>query len=76
MKTMSEARHRFRAGEVIALGGHNAGEPARLGEILEVVGEEHHERYRVVWEDGHESILYPGHGARLHVRRTPVARNV
>jgi len=73
---MTDERHRFAAGDVIALGGHSAGEPARLGEIREVLGEPDHERYRVLWEDGRESVLYPGHGARLHVRRTPVARNV
>lgn len=34
--------------------------PPRHGEILEVVGtdEEHH--FRVRWEDGHESVFYPG----------------
>ena len=72
---MIEQQHQFVTGDVVSLGGHNAGEPARLGEILEVVGEPVHERYRVVWEDGHESLLYPGHGAHLHVRRTPAARD-
>ena len=71
---MTGERHRFAVGDVLSLGGQSAREPARLGEILEIVGESDHERYRVVWEDGRESILYPGHSARLHLRRTPLAQ--
>jgi hypothetical protein len=41
------------------------GEPARRGEILEVLGEPGHERYRVRWKDGHESIVYPDDGVSV-----------
>ena len=38
-----------------------------LGEILEIRGEQGHERYRVRWEDGHESIFHPADGeATIH----------
>jgi uncharacterized protein DUF1918 len=37
----------------------------RKGEILEVLGREGHERYRVRWEDGHESICYPADGVTV-----------
>ncbi len=47
--------------EVSAPGG---GSP-RQGRILEVLGSEHHEHYRVQWTDEHESIHYPSDGTRI-----------
>jgi hypothetical protein len=41
------------------------GEPARRGQITEVIGEEGHERYRVRWDDGHESIVFPADGVSV-----------
>jgi hypothetical protein len=38
------------------------GEPARRGQILELLGHEGHEHYRVRWDERHESILYPADG--------------
>jgi len=38
----------------------------RHGIIAEVVGRRGHERYRVRWLDGHESIHYPSDGTRIH----------
>ncbi|QEC48726.1 DUF1918 domain-containing protein [Baekduia soli] len=38
------------------------GEAARSAEILEVIGAPGHERYRVRWEDGHESVVFPADG--------------
>ena len=38
-----------------------------MGEILEIRGESGHERYRIRWEDGHESIFHPADGeATIH----------
>ena len=38
-----------------------------MGEILEIRGEPEHERYRIRWEDGHESIFHPADGeATIH----------
>ena len=36
--------------------------------VLEVIGKGDLEHYLVRWEDGHESIFYPGPDARVHGR--------
>lgn len=41
------------------------GEAPRSGEILEVLGRQGHERYRVCWEDGRESIVFPADGVSI-----------
>jgi len=46
-------------GDVIIVEGHHVGEGRRIGEILEVLGTNSHEHYRVRWDDGHESVFYP-----------------
>jgi Domain of unknown function (DUF1918) len=56
---------RARPGDEIVIDGHALGKPEVTGEILEVLGEPGHEHYRVRWEDGHESIHYPGSDAHL-----------
>jgi len=38
------------------------GEAGRRGQIVEVLGREGHEHYRVRWDETHESILYPADG--------------
>jgi Ala-tRNA(Pro) deacylase len=54
-------------GDVILVGGHSVGGEKLIGEILEVRGDDGHERYRVRWEDGHESIFHPADGdATIH----------
>jgi uncharacterized protein DUF1918 len=40
--------------------GHHLGEPERDGEILEVLGDDGAPPYRVRWEDGHVSEVFPG----------------
>lgn len=45
---------------VIEVSGRRIGEMSRKGEILEILGLPGHPHYRVRWEDGHESIFYPG----------------
>ena len=49
-----------RAGDEISITGHSVGDAPRSAVILEVLGDLGHERFRVRWEDGHESILFPG----------------
>ena len=39
--------------------------PRRHGEVLEVIGGSDREHYRVRWQDGHESIYFPGPDARV-----------
>ena len=60
-----------RAGDEIVITGHAVGDSARTAVILEVLGDPGHERFRVRWEDGHESIFFPGEDA---VVRRPVGR--
>jgi len=47
------------AGDLIVVEGHRVGDSRRTGEILEVIGDPGHEHYRVRWEDGHDSVVYP-----------------
>jgi hypothetical protein len=41
------------------------GEGVRRGEILEVLGSPDHVRYRVRWDEQHESIVYPADGVTV-----------
>jgi hypothetical protein len=50
-------------GDLVVVAGHRVGENERTGEILAVMGEPTHQRYRVRWDDGRESIFYPGSDA-------------
>jgi hypothetical protein len=52
-------------GDLVVVTGHHVGEPERIGEILGVLGDPGHERFRVRWDDGHESIFYPGSDAHV-----------
>ena len=58
-----------RAGDEIEISGHSVGDSPRTAVILEVLGEPGHERYRVRWEDDHESIYFPADDAVI--RRPP-----
>ena len=37
----------------------------RRGEIVEVIGRPGHERFRVRWDEAHESIVYPADGVSV-----------
>lgn len=54
-----------RKGDVIVIAGRHVGAAARSGEILEVLGAPGHVRYRVRWDDGGESVFYPGSDASI-----------
>jgi hypothetical protein len=60
-KTMEGAP--ARPGDEIAITGHSVGNAPRTAVILEVLGSAGHEHFRVRWEDGHESIYFPGEDA-------------
>jgi Ala-tRNA(Pro) deacylase len=64
-------QHLVRAarGDLIEVSGRRVGDPARTGEILEVLGSEEHLHFLVRWEDGHESTLYPGEGTTIRKAR-------
>jgi hypothetical protein len=57
-------------GDRIEITGHAVGDAPRSGEIVEVLGESGHERFRVRWEDGHESINFPADDAIISRPRT------
>lgn len=58
-----------RVGDLVA--AHQiSGGPARRGRIIEMLGHEGHEHYRVQWDDGHESICYPADGVTITHRRS------
>jgi len=40
----------------------------REGDVLEVIGDGDREHYRVRWQDGHESLFFPGPDARVTTR--------
>jgi hypothetical protein len=73
---MDTNAHAGDVGDIILIAGHKVGEPERSGEILEVLGEPSHRRYRVRWEDGHESVFTPGSDATIRhsVRRRSSAK--
>jgi hypothetical protein len=52
-------------GDWIEVHGHVQGEAPRLALVLEVLGTEGNEHYRVRWDEEHESILYPGPDATI-----------
>jgi Ala-tRNA(Pro) deacylase len=61
-------------GDVVSISARRVGEHTRLGEIVEVIGDPGHPHYRVRWEDGRESVLYPGEStsiSRLGPRTAP-----
>jgi Domain of unknown function (DUF1918) len=44
------------------------GGPPRRGQVIEVLGRESRPRYRVRWDEKHESIHYPGGGTIVERR--------
>ena len=59
-------------GDIVRITRHHIGDSRRSGEILELLGGPGHERYRVRWDDGHESIFTPGSDAVIeHEKRRP-----
>jgi len=41
------------------------GQSPRRGQIIELLGHGPHERYRVRWDEKHESIVYPADGVMI-----------
>ena len=62
---------RARPGDWVVVHGKSLGEPARTGLILEVLGGDGPEHYRVRWDEEHESYFYPGSDATIS--RVPTA---
>jgi hypothetical protein len=77
MNRTGQAAAHAAVGALVVIAGHHVGEGERIGEILEVLGEPSHERYRVRWDDGHESLFRPGSDATIRPatpRRRPSRR--
>ncbi len=53
-----------RVGDLLEARGIH-GEPARRGQIVEILGEPGHEHYKVHWDEQHESIVYPADGVEV-----------
>lgn len=49
-----------KVGDMVVVDNMDLGHPPRKGEVLEVLGTGDSIHYRVRWDDGHESIFYPG----------------
>ena len=49
-------------------------EPSRRGQIVELLGHDAHEHYRVRWDEQHESILYPADGIIITPQHARPAR--
>jgi hypothetical protein len=53
----------LKAGDRVAVESESTDRPARTGVIEEVVREPPSPRYRIRWDDGHESIYTPAAGS-------------
>lgn len=70
-----EAAH-ARIGDLIVIEGHRVGQQRRVGEIVEILGAGSREHYRVLWENGRESIFTPGSDAVIrHVDHPTVGQS-
>jgi hypothetical protein len=58
------------AGTRVAAESESTARPARTGVIEEVLREGPSARYRIRWDDGHESIYTPAAGALRAVEET------
>jgi hypothetical protein len=68
--TIKHTTNRAHVGDWVETRGIH-GELPRRGEILELLGREGHEHYRVRWDEQHESTLYPSDGVIILPRGRP-----
>ena len=54
-----------KVGDEILVDGPHLGDPPRSGEVLEVREQGGVVHYSVRWDDGHESIFFPGTDAHV-----------
>ena len=52
-----------KVGDRIVVESERVGQKPREGEILEIIEASYGTRYRVLWEDGHESTVRPSAGS-------------
>ena len=53
-------------GDVLVIKANHVGEADRTGEVLEVRGEDGGPPFLVRFDDGHESLCFPGPDAAVH----------
>ncbi len=53
-------------GDTIAIPGHQVGQAGRVGRVIDIRGEDGRPPYAIRWEDGHESVCYPGPETRVN----------
>ena len=63
-----------KVGDRIVIGTDKVGQPAREGEILEVIDHESGTEFVVRWDDGHESAIRP-HGGNARIVERSEARS-
>ena len=63
----THSRARARAGDWVEVHQIGGGAPRR-GQIVEILGRPGHERYRVRWDEAHESIHFPADGTTVEHR--------
>jgi hypothetical protein len=61
-----------KVGDRIVIGTDKVGQPAREGEILEVIDHESGAEFVVRWDDGHQSSIRP-HGGTARIVARPKA---
>ncbi len=64
---------RARRGDRVLVEGRKVGVGSRAGMILEVLGGPGAERYRISWDDGHESVYTLSSDARIEPKPKPKA---
>jgi Domain of unknown function (DUF1918) len=47
-------------GDRLVVESHHVGEHERVAEVVEVIAGPGSPRYRVRWDDGHETVIVPG----------------
>jgi hypothetical protein len=62
-----------KVGDRVVAESESTERPPRRGEVVEVVRDEPHPRYRIRWDDGHETIYTPAAGS-LRVEAAAGAR--
>jgi hypothetical protein len=62
---------RAQIGDEIVVDNMELGHPPRRGEVLEIMGEDDTTHYKVRWDDGHESLFFPGNTTHVvHLKGT------
>ena len=64
----------LKIGDRVEVESESTDRPPRTGVIEEVVREAPSRRYRIRWDDGHQSIYTPAAGALRHVGRAEQGR--